>query len=83
MTQHLIRTTMRPDQVVEVSDTELEDLKRMGVVAGYEPSDLSQVPAPTPLVGRASKSGGTGGGSTEAQGQPEADGVEEEGDVGK
>lgn len=82
MTQHLITTTMQPDRVVEVSDEELTDLERMGVVASHVPSDLSQVPAPTPLVGK-TKSGGTDGGSTEAQGQPEADGVEEEGDVGK
>ena len=79
----LIRTTMQPGRVIEVSDTELQDLERMGVVAGYEPSDLSQVPAPTPLVGKETKSGGTGGGSTETQGQSEADGVQEEVDVGK
>jgi len=71
MTQHLIRTTMRPDQVVEVSDEELSDLSRMGLVAGHEPSDLSQVPAPTPLVGKASQTGGTPDGGEE---ESEADG---------
>ena len=69
MTQHLITTTMRPDTVVEVSDTELLDMQRMGLVASYVPSDLSEVPAPIPMVGK-NKSGGSDGG----QEVPQADG---------
>ncbi|WP_433242519.1 hypothetical protein [Actinomadura nitritigenes] len=34
--KHQIRTTMRPDQVVEVTDQEYEDLDRQGLVAAVE-----------------------------------------------
>lgn len=54
---------MQPGVVVEVSDTELLDLERMGVVAERLPADLSEVPAPTPLVSKV-KSGGTTDGDT-------------------
>lgn len=47
---HVITTTMQPNRAVEVSDQEFEDLTRMGVVSAELPSDLTQVPAPTPLV---------------------------------
>ncbi len=47
---HVIITTMEPGKAVEVSDTEFLDLTRMGVVSSELPSDLTQVPEPTPLV---------------------------------
>lgn len=40
----LIRTTIRPDQEVEVSDQELLDLRRRGLVASDE-SDTDKAPA--------------------------------------
>lgn len=60
MTEHLIKTTMQPDRVVEVNDQELEDLTRMGVVAELVPSSLDQVPAPIqiPPVSSAMQAGG-------------------------
>lgn len=44
MTDHLITTTMQPDEVVLVSDQELTDLRRMGLVASEisEETDGSQ-----------------------------------------
>jgi hypothetical protein len=47
---HRITTTMQPGRVVEVSDTELVDLTRMGVVASEVLYTLDDQPAPTPLV---------------------------------
>lgn len=46
MTQ--VRTTMQPDQVIEVGDAELLDLKRQGLLVGEpEPAQVS-APAATP-----------------------------------
>lgn len=39
---HLIRTTMRPDQQIEVGDAEYLDLKRDGLLANDQPD----APAP-------------------------------------
>lgn len=60
MSEHLITTTMQPGRVVSVSDQELEDLQRMGVVAGFAPSGLEDVPAPIviPGVSSAMQAGG-------------------------
>ena len=46
MTQHRIFVTMRPGDPVWVSDEELVDLTRMGVVAGPAPYTLDDVPPP-------------------------------------
>lgn len=58
MTDHLITTTMQPGVVKEVSDTELVDLTRMGVVASVVPSGLGQVPAPVQIPSAAMQAGG-------------------------
>jgi len=50
MTEHRIRTTMRPDLPVWVSDTELVDLERMGVVHSLAPFTLDDVPPPLPSL---------------------------------
>lgn len=58
-----IRTTMEPDKVVEVTDKELIDLQRWGLVL---PAEVSVYPAPTEYTApvsrpqqRSSKSGQT------------------------
>ena len=67
---HLITTTMQPGVVREVSDAEFVDLTRMKVVESEVPTELSDVPAGTPLV-----SAMQAGGAQEVQ-----DGQEQEAD---
>jgi len=44
-----VRTTMRPDQVIEVSDIEARDLARQGLlVSDGVPSAPASTPVPTP-----------------------------------
>ena len=45
---HTVRTTMQPDQPVEVGDAEYLDLKRQGLLAEDEP-----VPTPPPATAAA------------------------------
>lgn len=74
---HVITTTMEPNRPYEVSDTEFLDLTRMGVVSSELPSDLTQVPAPTPLVSAQTTAAMQAGGAqkeTDGGQQQEADG---------
>lgn len=41
-----VRTTLRPDQEVEVDDAEYLDLQRMGLLVEDAPTDTAQVEQP-------------------------------------